>query len=566
VPRARRIPPGEIERQLARLERARRERASQLGVEAAISRLDGARFSDADRLAAYHDALLYFAAYPSRPAVRRRAERALSGLAARVEALRAVGADLSAIENSGIAGTSVATSYSYDLLRWLRRRCPRQIRVLWELEPDPDRLAATLPRFVPLLREEALVDANVPYHAWISAARGRRRSDAGWLVSRFEDLPLSPDGRAELFDSLALPVEWSLGRSRFSRTRLRLPEREPFFHGSGLLPRHGLDLRDEILRRPLEVEALSRREAVRAAEAARAALAVRYREFHGFNHADARGALCGRAGRGLRIHLFGLEPGARLPLRAGFAQIVTRNGVPIAYGDGFVLFERVDLSFNVFPEFRDGESAFVFASVLKLYRQALGASVFSIDPYQIGLGNEEAISSGAFWFYRRLGLRPTRTQIERIARREEARMAADPRHRSSARTLARLAGANLLLDAFVPDRRDWDRFHVRNLGLSAARRMAAANLSAGRFRARCSARLARVLGADPSRWPAPRRRAFEDWSLVFAGIPELSRWSAPELSLLSRILAAKAGPSEIDYAHLLRGHERLRAAVLRIGS
>jgi hypothetical protein len=566
VPRRRKLPPAGLDRLLARLEQARRERADQRGVEKVLGELERAEIRDGRRLLEYHDALLYFAAFPSRPSVRRRAERALSRFAPRIEALRAAGADFSVLEESGIAGTSVAAPFSFDFLRRLVERGPRTIRILWELDPDPDRLAAALPRFVPLLEEESLVDANVPYAEWVAAARGRRGSSLDWLLRRFEALPLPAAAKAELYDALALPVEWELGRSRDSRTRLRLPERAPFFHGRGLLPRRGLDLRTEIADGPLEIERLSRSEAARALEAARAALAVRFREFHGFNNGDPGVAFRARAGRGLRIHWFGLEPERRLPLRAGFAQLVSRNGVPIAYGDGFVLFERVDLSFNVFPEFRDGESAHVLASVMRLYRRALGTSVFSIDPYQIGFGNEEAIASGAFWFYRRLGFRSTRPELERIARREEARIAADPRRRSSPRTLARLAGSNLLFDLAESGRLDWDRFHIRNVGLSVDRRLAASGLSAERFRERCAARLARRLHVDSRRWAPGRRRAFEDWALVLDGIPGLSRWSVAEKSLLARILAAKAARSEIGYARSLARHERLRAAVLRMGS
>ena len=64
------------------------------------------------------------------------------------------------------------------------------------------------------------------------------------------------------------------------------------------------------------------------------------------------------------------------------------------------------------------------------------SSSFSIDPYQIGLENDEAIESGAFWFYRKLGFRCTDPHIEQMAQREEKRMAMKPGHRTSTRTAA----------------------------------------------------------------------------------------------------------------------------------
>ena len=69
---------------------------------------------------------------------------------------------------------------------------------------------------------------------------------------------------------------------------------------------------------------------------------------------------------------------------------------------------------------------------MKLHREALGVTSFSIDPYQLGFENEEAIASGAFWFYRKLGFRPTDRGVARLVAREEERLAADPAYRSLA--------------------------------------------------------------------------------------------------------------------------------------
>ncbi|MGH8458006.1 MAG: hypothetical protein ACRESV_01540, partial [Nevskiales bacterium] len=61
------------------------------------------------------------------------------------------------------------------------------------------------------------------------------------------------------------------------------------------------------------------------------------------------------------------------------------------------------------------------------------------DPYQLGKDNEEGIASGAWWFYYKLGFRPRAAQARGILRRELARMKARSKHRSSARTLRKLA-------------------------------------------------------------------------------------------------------------------------------
>src|SRR6185369_12179946 len=108
--------PIRIDRLLERLESSRRERGPQRGVEEALSALGRSRFGDPERLVRFHDALLYFSAFPSRPAVRRQAESILRAFEDRVTG---IGNDLGILEDaehSGVVGTSVTTSFSFDLL------------------------------------------------------------------------------------------------------------------------------------------------------------------------------------------------------------------------------------------------------------------------------------------------------------------------------------------------------------------------------------------------------------------------------------------------------------------
>jgi len=128
-----------------------------------------------------------------------------------------------------------------------------------------------------------------------------------------------------------------------------------------------------------------------------------------------------------------------MPTLAYHAVLILKNGVPCGYAESLALFERTEVGLNVFYTFRDGESAWVFARVLQLFRQTLGARVFSIEPYQLGFQNEEGIESGAFWFYRKLGFRPVVPRLAKLAAREEQRITNRTGYRTTARTLRELA-------------------------------------------------------------------------------------------------------------------------------
>jgi hypothetical protein len=99
----------------------------------------------------------------------------------------------------------------------------------------------------------------------------------------------------------------------------------------------------------------------------------------------------------------------------------------------------MEVGFNLYYTFRQGETAWLYGRLLKLFRERYGVTTFVIDPYQIGHENSEAIESGAFWFYYKLGFRPEAPPIAALAEREQKKIAVRPGYRSSPATLRKLA-------------------------------------------------------------------------------------------------------------------------------
>lgn len=562
--------PGRFDRLLERLEAARHRRPGAREAARALRQAASASAPDAERLLRLHEAVLFLRAYPHDRRVLAIAERALATFETRVARLAARGEDLSVFdepEAAGVAGTTLGTDYSFDLARWLARRHPRRVRIDWDAAEEGDRMRATWPEFLPLLEEEAFADANVPYLAWLSAAAGRRRDDLGWLLERYERLPEGAAARAERFDSLGLPIAWDLGGGAASRTKMRRPGPRPFFHDAPLLARRDVSL-DEILSSPpMRLRRLSGREGERVCDMVRETTAARYREFYTFTYADPATVLSARPGRGVELFLVGVRPERRLPLRAAYGGFVVKNAVPIGYIEGLAFLDRLEIGFNMYYTFREGESAWIYAQVLKLHRDALGVTSFSIDPYQLGFENVEAIDSGAFWFYRKLGFRPTDAGVAALLAREERRIAADPAYRSSRRTLERLVIHNLIYVAPGAPQGDWDRFHVRNIGLAVNRRMREeSGGDARRHRERAARRVAAALGRSGARIPRGEAKAFEDFALVLDLVPDLARWSRTEKAGVLEAVEAKAARSERTYLARLSAHPRLRRTLIAIGS
>ena len=559
------------DRALARLEEARGRfgPADAVQTEKRLRAAGRLRFRDAESVIRFHEVLLFLRAFPPSAGVVRQTEALLSSFHRRVAALRAAGADLSPLdpmEVSGIAGTAIEDRLNYDVSRWLLQRFPGRVDVAWDGYDKQTRLGETLPRFLPLLDDDAYVEADVPYLGWLRSAGGGAGRDLAWLVSRFERLPLSERERAELFDALELPVRWDLGTLRASRTRNWRSVRRVFCNPGPLIRRGEVDLVKE-MSTPLRVERLSRRDGEKVLDLMREIMTVRRRELWGTTYGDPASVLRADVGRGLEIYLWGLPPARRLPLRGYVAGFSLKNGVPINYIEAIGLFEWLEVGFNTFYTFRDGESAWNYAQALRVLHAVLGVTCVSVYPYQIGLDNEEAIESGAFWFYRKLGFRPGRPELLRIAEREERKIAATPGYRTSARTLRRLATGHLFLELPGTEPGVWDRFRVRNIGFAVQRVMAARyGGDAVRFRAGSTAAVVRALGVRADTLGGAARRAFEEIAPVLALVPGLGRWTAAEKRDLVQIVRAKAGSAESGYLRLLRRHRRFRDAVVRLGS
>ena len=559
-----------LDRLLARLEQEKTNfsRGNAAQVLRLLDALGRRQFRDPKTLIRFHDALLFTRAYPHNAAVHRQAGLLLDTFAERVKRLRAAGVDMEVFDPeqvSGMAGTAMRDTWNYDVIRWLARRFPRNASIDWTDYDQEGRLAATLPRFIPLLADDADVEADVPYREWLRAASGRR-GILPWLLERIEQLPVPEREKAELYNSLGLTTKWEVGNLRASRTRNWRAVGSVFYHNAPLIRRNEVSLATEIAS-SLPIRKLSRREGERVMDLIREIMLVRYRELYGTTLGDAASVVEARPGRGTQIFLWGLPPERRLPLRAYLAGFTLKNGVPINYIEGISLFEWMEVGFNTFYAYRDGESAWHYAQALRLLSQLHRARCISVYPYQLGDQNEEAIASGAFWFYRKLGFRPGRPEVRRLLAREEQKIAARPGYRTPAATLRKLAAGHVFYELPGAEVGAWDGFRVRHLGSRVNRYMAQKfGGDAKKMRQVTRAKLARVLDINAGKLSQPHCTALENFAVVLALAPDFPRWPPDQKRKLAAIIHAKGGPDEARYIRLLQSHPQLRAAMLRLGS
>jgi hypothetical protein len=572
-----------------------------------LSQLSKLQRTNPHQLIRFHESLLFLRAFPQAQSQIPHIENLLNTFHNRIEKLRAANTDMSPFDDfdaSGIAGTTMQDTLSFEVAEWLVHRIPKNVEIAWtdywdDYQSERAR-ANTWPRFIPLLEEDADVEASIPWQSWLNAARGRQNA-LPWLLSQFIKLPLPARQQSELYDSLRLPLRWNLENSKLSRTRNWTRPRRFYFHTTPLIQRREVDLAQELSKPAPKLEKLSAEAGESVLQSIREIMVVRYRELYGTTLGDPRTVVRADVGRGVVIHLWGLPPTRRLPLRAYVAGYTLKNGVPINYIEAIGLCEWIEVGFNTFYTYRQGETAWIYAQALRCLRALTNAECISIYPYQIGQNNDEAIESGAFWFYRKLGFHPGRPDLQKLCEREEKRIAANPKYRTSPRTLRRLAEAHMFHDlrpsakkttkagttveerpfqgrvkrtiietGFSPGRAGrgpWDTFSTRNIGLRINQRMAREfNGDSKKIRDASAATVTQALNLNPSRWTPLQNQFLENWSLVLAQIPNLPRWTPEEKRELTKIIQTKSAPNEMPYLHQTQNHLRLRAELLRLGS
>jgi hypothetical protein len=534
------------------------DRQKKLG---ALGQLADEPIRDPPVLLRLHETLCFLQAYPDDAEVLARVDRALEQFPERVARLGPTARHR--LHDSGVAGTTLDYPFGLPMTRWLVARFGRDAEIAWKRFKGAERLDEALSVLVAHAEEDALSEGGLGWRRWLRAAKGGRRlTDLQLLIELLERSGLPEEARDWLFESLELPILWRLRARGASRTQAKLPWARPFFHRE-IVRRAGFSFVGEVERPLASIRRASRPLAEALIESARAAMATRLRELHAFSHANPDDVFVTDPGRGLRVALIGILPKFRLPLEAYYAFYVLKNGVPVSYGAGWGLFGTLEFALNIFESFRQGESAFIVSQILRAFRQALGMRAVVIDPYQLGRDNLEALQSGAFYFYHRLGFRPRDPGVLRLSEEEQGKIARDPAYRSPLPVLKRLAEAEVYLTLPGGDPEPEKRLRASQVGVLVTRRIAQ-DFEGDRLRAarEAAARVSRALGVVRWRsWPADERRAFERLSMVAALIPDLDRWSAPDRRALVRILRAKGGPSELPYIQLLHGHRRLQLSL-----
>ncbi|OGA19673.1 MAG: hypothetical protein A3H32_05540 [Betaproteobacteria bacterium RIFCSPLOWO2_02_FULL_63_19] len=527
---------------------------------ALLGRLARSELRTARAVSRLHDMLCFMRAYPDDARVLAQVERMLGTFHRRSDLKR----HRAALADSGIAGTAVHYRFFWSTARWLARRWPERFRFdRGDAEPA-QRLRAALLFLVTPAESAWLKESPISTFAALDRMRAPGESDAVFLIRRVETMPGDSASREAFYDSIDAACVLKPAPGAPSRTDEKHAAAPVSFQARPLR-RTRPDLRAQAALAPRAVHEFAPRKAIRLLDLARGVMVTRFRDLDAFAYGDPRGVRLIDDGEGLAFMVNGVVPERRAVVPGTFGYLTLHNGVPVGYGDLIVTGRSVAVAFNTLETYRGGEAAWTFARLLAMLRHLFGSTSFILHPYQIGHRNEEAIASGAWWFYYKLGFRPRAPEARRIMREELARMKSNPGHRSDRATLRRLAASHLFfdLDAARPGRLP----PLAEIGERVAGDLAR-RAGADRERAvkECSSEAMHLLGLRSLQGFTPGERlSWVRWAPLVASLPGLSRWSAAEKRALVRIVRAKGGRRESDFVALFAAHPKLERALFEVG-
>jgi hypothetical protein len=509
-----------------------------------------------------HELLVFARAYPDDEGVLATVETVLAGFESRRDLRR----HRRELANSGIAGTEIRYEFFYPTAVALARRFPGRLHVDWGAWARKRDLIPYLTLLVPYSETPALDEWELEPREWIDFLRSEGERDGVFLALRFTAINASSFVREVIYDSLSPAMILEPGPGMPTRTHAKAPVAQIVFQ------RAPLDAsRPDLLKATrswrVRVRQVSRREASLYARMVSDAMVTRSRDLDAFSYASVDDVRLCDLDDGFTLAVLGVVPERRLLLESMHGALMMKNGVPIGYVLFSSLFESTEVAFNVFDTFRGAEAAHILSRVLAVGHRLFGAKTFSIDPYQLGhFGNREGLTSGAWWFYYKLGFRPRNRGVLRLAALELRKMKQNPKHRSSLATLEDLSAAPAFFSltpthgispgALSPGRASEQvtRFLARRYGAARERGIAELSREAAAF---CGIR-------SSAGWSAGERLAWERWSPLLLAVPGFKAWSAGERRAAGEIVHAKGGTREADYLRKLNVHAKLRRALLRM--
>ncbi|MBC7384475.1 MAG: hypothetical protein H7296_16025 [Bacteroidia bacterium] len=388
-----------------------------------------------------HNALLFSLVYPVNEEIYKLTDQVMQKLVQTVS--RKVVENADEYYNSGISGSMVCARFGLLLNQWLLIQNTDMLQ-LSSIEGENSDLVSKLTFTLNPVEQELMPDDACYYNEWKEMYLGSI-SDNTKLLTYYVNACLQMTGsisyKESIFSGFDFYTQFLLDKKLQGLSLGRQTKGEIHFHPNGIQKKTDLEL--VIKQGKPKAFVLTTAEKINLVNLARGTMASLLRETDTFSYAQIPETELFDMHNGISVALYYMIPEQKFALQSYVGYLLFKNGVPMAYGGCWLFARQAAFGVNVLPPYRGGESANVVCQLLRLYFHRFQLQQFTVDPYQIGQGNEDGISSGAFWFYYKLGFRPMQKQYAELADAEMLKMAIDKSYKTPLNTLIILANSEL---------------------------------------------------------------------------------------------------------------------------
>ena len=389
-------------------------------------------------LSSYHETLLFIMAFPPDKKTFDLAEKEVMRLAQILKKQPEKVKEL--FVNSGIPFTTFRASFSHDCTRWLLTHPDCKVAIL-KIENTSFNLNEALKVTVPS-QERSETTAGFTNEELLNELSPDKELQLCFIInelSRLENLPYIKD---HYYDGLGIQTNVIPKNKLLSKSYNRIVIPEVFYHDD-LVKHFNVE---ELLNRKLPAETFltesRKRDLIRVIKNS---MAMTERETDPATYLKEDSIRLYHLERGVSIAIYGMPQARQLPMESYIGYTLFKNGYPAAYAGGWVFGWRSDYGLNIYDQFRGGESAYMVAQVLRLYRQLFQINYFQVEASQFGLDSPEGIATGVFWFYYKLGFRPVDAQLKLLAKTEFQKIKSLKGYRSSEKTLLKFTESDIFL-------------------------------------------------------------------------------------------------------------------------
>jgi hypothetical protein len=392
-----------------------------------------------DALAEYHECLLFIMSFPSDEKTRSLAEREVLRISDLLKKQAEKTKEL--FVNSGIPFCKYRAAYSHDCTRWLLSH-PDCSVAIHEIENTSFDLNTALKVTLPSqLRSETT--AGSENEALLFELMPDEKLQLKYLINELSRLDSVPYIKDHYYEGLGIRTDITPKSKSLSKAFNRIAIPETFYHNE-IIKRFDVA---ELLNRKLPDEAvLSPAEKEKLIRVIKNSMMITERETDPATYLKVDSLRLFHLERGVSVALYGMPPERQLPMESYLGYTLFKNGYPAAYAGGWVFGWRADYGLNIYDQFRGGESAYMVAQVLRVYRQLFHVNYFQVEASQFGLDNPEGIETGVFWFYYKLGFRPNTPELRQLAKSEQLKILTRKGYRSSEKTLLKFTESNISLN------------------------------------------------------------------------------------------------------------------------